>query len=111
MIFVFWSLKMAKKLYVGNLGSEMTESNLTQMFAPHGTVESVRIVIDKDTGRSKGFGFVQMMTDQEAQNATAALNGQDSGGRQLTIREAKLSSKRGRNGMNGEQPNRTPDQS
>jgi cold-inducible RNA-binding protein len=107
----FWSLKMAKKLYVGNLGSEMTESNLTQLFAPHGTVESARIVIDKDTGRSKGFGFVQMMSDQEAQTATAALNGQDSGGRPLTVREAKLSPKKGRNGMNGDQPSRTPDPS
>ena len=94
---------MAKKLYVGNLGSELTESNLTQLFAAHGTVESARIVIDKDTGRSKGFGFVQMMTDQEAETAIAALNGQDSGGRQLTVREAKLSSKRGPSGISGEQ--------
>jgi cold-inducible RNA-binding protein len=89
---------MTKKLYVGNLGSEMTENSLTSLFAAHGTVESARIAIDKETGMSKGFGFVEMMTDQEADTATAALNGQDSGGRPLTVREARLRPRGGPNG-------------
>src|SRR5271155_1635280 len=80
---------MGKKLYVGNLGYGVTDNDLTKMFEPHGTVESVQIIMDRDTGRSKGFGFVEMKTDQEAQAAIAALNGQDSGGRQLTVNEAK----------------------
>jgi len=80
---------MAKKLYVGNLGYEVTDSDLTKLFDPHGTVESARIIMDRDTGRSKGFGFVEMKTDHEAQAAITALNGQDSGGRALTVNEAK----------------------
>ena len=89
---------MGKKLYVGNLSSELNDGNLTKMFAAHGTVESARIVMDRDTGRSKGFGFVEMKTSQEAEAATTALNGQDSGGRVLSVREAKLRPKGGRNG-------------
>jgi cold-inducible RNA-binding protein len=92
---------MTKKLYVGNLGSEMTDSNLASLFAGHGTVESARIVMDKDTGLSKGFGFVEMMMDQEAQTAITALHGQDSGGRALTVREAKLQPKGRRVGDDG----------
>jgi RNA recognition motif-containing protein len=80
---------MAKKLYVGNLGYGVTDGDLSKMFEAHGTVESAQIIMDRDTGRSKGFGFVEMKTDQEAQAAIAALNGQDSGGRQLTVNEAK----------------------
>jgi cold-inducible RNA-binding protein len=80
---------MGKKLYVGNLGYEVTDGDLTKLFEPHGTVESAQIVMDRDTGRSKGFGFVEMKSDQEAQAATAALNGQASGGRALTVNEAK----------------------
>src|ERR1700747_652338 len=80
---------MGKKLYVGNLTYEVTDSELSKMFEPHGTVESAQVIMDRDTGRSKGFGFVEMKTEQEAQTAIAALNGQDAGGRQLTVNEAK----------------------
>src|SRR5437867_8068755 len=92
---------MGKKLYVGNLGYGITDSDLTKMFEPHGTVESAQIIMDRDTGRSKGFGFVEMKTDQEAQAAIAALNGQDSGGRALTVNEAKPRSEGGRGGGGG----------
>jgi RNA recognition motif-containing protein len=80
---------MGKKLYVGNLTYEVTDRDLEQMFAAHGTVESAQVIMDRDTGRSKGFGFVEMKTDQEAQAAIQALNGQDAGGRALTVNEAK----------------------
>jgi RNA recognition motif-containing protein len=80
---------MGKKLYVGNLNYGVTESELTQMFGAHGTVQSAQIIMDRDTGRSKGFGFVEMGTDQEAQAAIAALNGKDAGGRTLTVNEAR----------------------
>jgi RNA recognition motif-containing protein len=68
---------MGKKLYVGNLTYGVTDSALEQMFAAHGTVESAQVIMDRDTGRSKGFGFVEMKTDQEAQAAIAALNGKE----------------------------------
>ncbi len=80
---------MGKKLYVGNLGYDVTESDLTQLFAQHGTVGSTAIIMDKDTNRSKGFGFVEMSTDEEAQAAIAALNGREHSGRALTVNEAK----------------------
>lgn len=80
---------MGKKLYVGNLSYEMNESSLSQLFAEHGTVESVAIVTDRDTGRSRGFGFVEMSGNAEAQAAIAALNGQEHGGRTLTVNEAR----------------------
>src|SRR6202043_344387 len=80
---------MGKKLYVGNLAYGVTDSDLEQMFAAHGTVQSAQVIMDRDTGRSKGFGFVEMGSDQEAQNAIKALNGQQSGGRALTVNEAK----------------------
>ena len=89
---------MGKKLYVGNLSYEVTDRDLSSMFAAHGTVESAQIVMDRDTGRSKGFGFVEMKTDQEAQTAATALNGQDSGGRALTVNEAKPRTEGGRGG-------------
>ena len=89
---------MGRKLYVGNLGYAVTDNDLTSMFAAHGTVESAQIVMDRETGRSKGFGFVEMKTDQEAQTATAALNGKDSGGRALTVNEAKPRTEGGRGG-------------
>src|SRR5207302_6380609 len=71
------------------------------MFEPHGTVESAQIIMDRDTGRSKGFGFVEMKTDQEAQAAIAALNGKDSGGRPLTVNEARPKTEGGRGGGGG----------
>ena len=92
---------MGRKLYVGNLNYEVTDGDLTNLFAPHGTVESAQIITDRDTGRSKGFGFVEMKTDQEAQAATTALNGQDSGGRALTVNEAKPRTEGGRGGSGG----------
>ncbi len=80
---------MGKKLYVGNLSYEVTDSALEQMFAAHGTVQSAQVIMDRDTGRSKGFGFVEMSSDAEAQAAIAALNGKESGGRSLTVNEAR----------------------
>src|SRR6476660_9092234 len=92
---------MAKKLYVGNLGYGVTDNDLTKMFDPHGTVESAQIIMDRDTGRSKGFGFVEMKTDHEAQAAITALNGQDSGGRALTVNEARPRAEGSRGGAAG----------
>jgi RNA recognition motif-containing protein len=80
---------MAKKLYVGNLGYTVTDSDLEQMFAAYGTVQSAQVVMDRDSGRSKGFGFVEMGSDQETQAAIAALNGKEVGGRTLTVNEAR----------------------
>jgi RNA recognition motif-containing protein len=80
---------MGKKLYVGNLTYGVTDSDLQQLFEAHGTVVSAQVIMDRDTGRSKGFGFVEMGSDTEAQAAIAALNGKDSGGRALTVNEAK----------------------
>ena len=92
---------MGRKLYVGNLGYGVTDSELTKLFEPHGTVESAQVIMDRDTGRSKGFGFVEMKTDQEAQAAIAALNGQDAGGRALTVNEARPKTEGGRGGSGG----------
>ena len=92
---------MGRKLYVGNLTYGVTNSTLEQLFAAHGTVESAQVIMDRDTGRSKGFGFVEMKTDQEAQAAIAALNGQDSGGRALTVNEARPRAEGGRGGSGG----------
>lgn len=80
---------MGKKLYVGNLTYDMSSSALEALFKPYGTVESAEVIQDRATGRSKGFGFVEMSSDQEAQAAIAALNGKDNGGRALTVNEAK----------------------
>jgi RNA recognition motif-containing protein len=89
---------MGKKLYVGNLSYGVTDSDLSKLFEPHGTVESAQVIMDRDTGRSKGFGFVEMKTEQEAQAAIAALNGQDMGGRALTVNEARPKTEGGRGG-------------
>lgn len=80
---------MGKKLYVGNLSYSVTGSDLQTLFSPHGTVESAQVITDRDTGRSKGFGFVEMSSPQEAQAAIAALHGQQHEGRALTVNEAK----------------------
>ena len=80
---------MAKKLYVGNLSYETTDSDLQNLFEPHGTVQSAQVIMDRDAGRSKGFGFVEMNNDQQAQAAIQALNGQESNGRTLTVNEAR----------------------
>jgi RNA recognition motif-containing protein len=80
---------MGKKLYVGNLSYDVDSSTLEQLFGQHGTVQSAQIITDRDTGRSKGFGFVEMGSDDEAQAAITALNGQQHEGRALTVNEAK----------------------
>ena len=80
---------MGKKLYVGNLGWGVTDAQLQEMFAPFGTVASVQVITDRDTGRSKGFGFVEMATDQEAQAAITGMSGQMVEGRPLTVNEAR----------------------
>ena len=80
---------MGKKLYVGNLAYAVTDSDLEQMFAAQGTVQSAQVIMDRDTGRSKGFGFVEMGSDQEAQAAIAAMNGKELEGRALTVNEAR----------------------
>jgi RNA recognition motif-containing protein len=80
---------MGAKLYVGNLPYSATEERLQQHFAQHGSVVSARIITDKFTGRSKGFGFVEMSSDAEAQKATTALNGTDFEGRNIVVSEAR----------------------
>ncbi len=80
---------MSSKLYVGGLPYSSTASELTELFSAHGTVESVNVITDKFTGQSRGFGFVEMATKEEAQAAIAALNSTVLGGRTLTVNEAK----------------------
>jgi RNA recognition motif-containing protein len=80
---------MGKKLYVGNLSYGISDSDLQRLFEPHGTVQSAQVIMDRDTGRSKGFGFVEMGSDQEAQAAIQALNGSEVEGRALTVNEAR----------------------
>jgi len=92
---------MGRKLYVGNLSYEVTDSDLSNMFEAHGTVESAQVIMDRDTNRSKGFGFVEMKTDQEAQAAITALNGHEMGGRALTVNEARPKTEGGGRGGQG----------
>lgn len=80
---------MAKKLYVGNLPYQTTEDDLSQAFGAHGAVASTAIITDKFSGRSKGFGFVEMANDDDAQKAIDALNGTDFGGRNIVVNEAR----------------------
>jgi len=83
-----------KKIFVGNFSFSTTESELRQLFEPYGTVESVTVVTDRDTGRSRGFGFVEMPNNGEAESAITALNGHDVGGRALTVNEARPKTER-----------------
>ena len=92
---------MGRKLYVGNLSYDVTDSALEQMFAAYGTVQSAQVIVDRDTGRSKGFGFVEMDSGEQAQAAITALNGQESGGRSLTVNEARPRTDGGRGGSGG----------
>lgn len=92
---------MGKKLYVGNLSYGVDSSQLEQLFSAHGTVQSAEVISDRETGRSKGFGFVEMGSDEEAQAAISALNGQDHDGRALTVNEAKPREDRPRGGGGG----------
>src|SRR5271156_951426 len=80
---------MGKKLYVGNLAYGVDSSDLQKMFEPHGTVQSAQVITDRDTGQSKGFGFVEMGSDAEAQAAIDAMNGNEIDGRALTVNEAR----------------------
>jgi RNA recognition motif-containing protein len=82
-------LILSKKLYVGNLTYNVNESDLEALFAPFGTVQSAQVIIDRDTNRSKGFGFVEMDTDAQAQAAIQGLNEREHDGRNLTVNEAK----------------------
>ena len=86
---------MAKKLYVGNLSYQVDSSELEQLFGQHGQVLSAQVINDRDTGRSKGFGFVEMANDNEAEAAITALNGQQHNGRALTVNEARPREDRG----------------
>src|SRR5258708_21721646 len=92
---------MAKKLYVGNLSYQVDSSELEQLFGQHGQVLSAQIINDRETGRSKGFGFVEMANDAEAEAAIQALNGQEHGGRALTVNEARPREERGVGGGGG----------
>lgn len=90
---------MGKKLYVGNLSYDINKNDLEQMFAAHGTVASAQVITDRETQRSKGFGFVEMGSDAEAQAAISALNGKSIDGRALTVNEARP--QEGRSGGGG----------
>lgn len=92
---------MGRKLYVGNLPYSVTEQTLQSTFSEHGTVESVNLITDRDTGQSKGFGFVEMSSDAEAHAAIAGLNGTDLEGRALKVNEAKPQQKRSRGERGG----------
>ena len=92
---------MNKKLYVGGLPYAVTEDRLEEIFSAHGTVESSRVITDRFTGRSRGFGFVEMSTDDEAQAAIDTLNGSDLEGRTLTVNEARPQEKRSFGGRGG----------
>ena len=90
-----------KKIFVGNFSFNTTEADLRQWFEAHGTVESATVVTDRDTGRSRGFGFVEMPNNKEADAAIAALNGKDGGGRALTVNEARPKAERTGGGFRG----------
>ena len=92
---------MATKLYVGNLSFRTTSDELRDMFSQAGTVESASVIEDRETGRSRGFGFVEMATPEEAAAAIEQFNGKDLGGRNLTVNEAKPKSDRGDRGGGG----------
>jgi len=84
-----------KKIFVGNFSFNTTEADLRSLFEPHGAIDSVTIVTDRDTGRSRGFAFVEMANNSEAEAAITALNGADCGGRPLTVNEARPKAERG----------------
>ena len=92
---------MAKKLYVGNLSYDTSDSDLRTLFEQHGSVESAQVIMDRDSGRSKGFGFVEMSIAQQADAAISALNGKEVDGRALTVNEARPREDRGGGGGRG----------
>ncbi len=97
----FWRISLSKKLYVGNLGYNVSKNDLEQMFAAHGTVNSAQVITDRDTGSSKGFGFVEMGSDKEAQAAINDLNGKSIEGRNLIVNEARPQEPRSGGGGGG----------
>ena len=92
---------MGKKLYVGNLSYQVSSSDLEQLFSQYGTVQSAQVIQDRDTGRSKGFGFVEMSSDAEAQAAIQGFNEQQHQGRPLAVNEARPREERGGGGGGG----------
>ena len=92
---------MGRKLYVGNLPYSASEQDLSEKFSACGTVESAKLITDRNTGRSKGFGFIEMASDAEAQAAIDSLNGQDYDGRPMKVNEARPQEKRSRGGGHG----------
>ena len=92
---------MGRKLYCGNLSYNVSTSELEQLFAQFGSVESAEVIADRDTGRSKGFGFVEMASDEEAQAAISGLNEKEHDGRSLTVNEARPREDRGGGGRGG----------
>ena len=92
---------MSMKLYVGNLSFQTSSNDLQELFAQAGTVESASVVEDRDTGRSRGFGFVEMATKEEGETAISQLNGKEVGGRSLTVNEARPREDRGNRGGGG----------
>jgi RNA recognition motif-containing protein len=97
----FPEAQMGKKLYVGNLPYSVGDSELQRLFEAHGSVVSAQVIIDRDTGRSKGFGFVEMGNDSEAQAAIADMNGKEVDGRSLTVNEARPKPEGGGGGGGG----------
>jgi len=89
------------KIYVGNLPFGIDDAGLEELFKPHGAVDSAKVITDRETGRSRGFGFVEMENDEEANKAIEALNGTDVGGRPLTVNKARPQKKRERRGGGG----------
>ncbi len=92
---------MGKKVYVGNLAFSVTENSLNDLFSQHGAVDSCQLITDRETGRSKGFGFVEMSTDEEAEKAISALSGHEFEGRALTVNEARPQAPRSGGGGGG----------
>lgn len=100
--FILGASSLGTKLYVGNMSYGIDKNDLEQMFAAHGTVASAQVITDRETQRSKGFGFVEMGSDQEAQAAIAALNGKSIDGRALTVNEARPQEPRSSGGFGGQ---------
>ncbi|HLZ14469.1 MAG TPA: RNA-binding protein [Candidatus Saccharimonadales bacterium] len=100
---------MATKLFVGSLSYSVDDSQLQDAFAQAGTVVSAKVIVDRETGRSKGFGFVEMSSDEEAQNAIKLLDGKDVGGRAVAVSEARPQENRERRPFNGDRGNRGGD--
>jgi len=96
-----WAIAMAKRLYIGNLKYTVTSEQLEELFEQFGTVSSAEVLIDRETGRSRGFGFVEMLNDDQAQAAIETLDGRDHDGRRLTVNEAKPRTQGGGGGGGG----------